>query len=753
MATPFFEESATANADGTGPIGSGWRARLRALKRNMPAFWHQRHAIDWPDTTKGWASAEEARLGLFIPVFLAIGIARYFSLDQEPGDDLVFWSLLSACLFRIGVWRQRRAVVLLGNALICMALGFAVSSLRTQLVQTPIIERETGIIDLSGILIDSEARQPGWRLVIAPDTISGIAPEDYPHRIRINWRGAAQPGGIGDRIALRAGLSPPPPPVVPGGYDFGRNLYFQGIGAVGFAVTPPFVIEPYSARTDAGTGAGTGAELARRISVLRNQIFMRITAKTEAPNGAVLAAIVTGKRELIPVATEQALRDSGLAHLLAISGLHMGLATGLLFFGVRFFLAQLPQLALRIPVKKIAAGAALCGGFFYLLLSGSGWSSRRAFIMTAIMLVAILADRRALSLRNVAIAATLILLLSPEALLHAGFQMSFGAVTALIAAYESWSRFKEPGAEARSVSPGAMAGAGKYIAGIAVTDTIAATATAPFALFHFHRSAVWSLPANITAMPIMGLWVMPAVVLAMLFMPLGLDGPWWQIAAAGVGVIIAIGETVSDWPGAVVMLPQQPVSWLVVLTIGGLIVLTLRTPLRWLGLLAGPLAITIAAAHRPPDLFIARSGENIGLHVNLPGAQNQLAVLNGRRDRFSIDIWGETVGIDMQRRSAIPFSQRYPCDALGCVIDHPKGHVIAVSKRQSSLVEDCARATLVIATYPADRSARPGCAATLIDRRDLWNAGAIAVKLGKTDQIRWRGVDEARAGRPWAGGK
>jgi len=748
LATKFFEESASENADRIRPVGLGLPARLVGLHSTILAFWHQRHAVDWSGTIKGWVSTEEARLGLFIPVFLAIGIAHYFSRHQEPGDELVFWSLLSACLFRLAVWRQRRAVMLLGNALICMALGFAVSSVRTQMVQTPIIERETGIIDLSGILIDSEARQPGWRLVIAPDKISGLGPEDYPRRIRINWRGAAQPGNIGDRITLRAGLSPPPPPVVPGGYDFGRNLFFQGIGAVGFAVTPPSVIEPYTARTEAGPAAA----LARRISVLRNQIFTRIADKAEAPNGAILAAIVTGKRELIPVEAEQALRDSGLAHLLAISGLHMGLATGLLFFGVRFVLAQLPQLALRLPVKKIAAGAALCGGFFYLLLSGSGWSSRRAFIMTAIMLVAILADRRALSLRNVAIAATLILLLSPEALLHAGFQMSFGAVTALIAAYESWSRLKERRANARDVSPGAVAGAGQYIAGIAVTDTIAATATAPFALFHFHRSAVWSLPANITAMPIMGLWVMPAVVLAMLFMPLGLDGPWWQIAAAGVGVILAIGDTVSDWPGAVVMLPQQPVSWLATLTLGGLLVLTLRTPLRWLGLLALPLAFTIAAAHRPPDLFIARSGENVGLYVNQPGAHHHLAVLNARRDRFSINIWGETVGIDMQRQSAIAFRQHYACDALGCVINHPKGHVIAISERQSSLVEDCARATLVVATYPADRSARPGCAATLIDRRDLWNGGAIAVKLGNAGQVRWRGVDKARAGRPWGGG-
>ncbi len=323
--------------------------------------------------------------------------------------------------------------------------------------------------------------------------------------------------------------------------------------------------------------------------------------------GAIVAAFVTGKRDAISKEADKALTDSGLAHLLAISGLHIGLATGLIFFAVRGVLALWEPVALKYPIKKWAAACALGAGFFYLLLSGGGWSARRAFIMAAVIFIAIIADRRALSPRNVAIAACLILLVTPEALLHPGFQMSFAAVTALIAAYEWAAGRADPD---RSFSwPAKLK---RYAIGIGVIDTIAAVATAPFALFHFNRVAIYSLPANMAAMPFMAFWIMPAAVLALFLTPLGLDAWAWRLSAAGVDTVLTVSTWVSSKPGAVSLTSQWPLAALLILTFGGFWLCLLSARWRYAGLTAIPITAIIVASTSSPDIFVARSGRMQG---------------------------------------------------------------------------------------------------------------------------------------------
>ncbi len=707
-------------------LKGGLDGRLRALWR--------RAAHVAPEHLKAWAKTEIAGLGLWSPVAIGAGAGFYFGLKTEPHWMLGAGALVAALVVTLRVSRLRRVSAGLALA----ALGFTAADFRTAYVEAPALSRELTIRPVSGKLLSIEESARARRLVIALDAIEGVAPEALPARARVTWRGAEFEASPGDRITLRAGLSPPPPPAAPGGFDFARRLYFQKIGAVGFAVSPPVV--------DAADPGTETRYIADAIEKARTALKRRIIDVTGNEGGAIVAAVVTGKRDGVSEESEAALRDAGLAHLLAISGLHMGLATGLIFFTVRLGLAAIEPLALRFPIKKWAAAAALLSGLFYLILSGSSWSARRAFIMAAIFFAAILVDRRALSLRNVAIAATIILLTTPEALFHPGFQMSFAAVTALIAGYEWWTARVS---ERRSHTLGARVR--RYAAGLAATDTLAAVATAPFALYHFNRVAIYSLPANMAAMPLMGFWIMPAAIVALLLSPFGLDAWAWRLSAGGMEAILTIAREVSSLRGAVSLTPQWPLVMLLAMTIGGLWLCLLRSPLRLLGLAALPLALLIAQFVHAPQIFVAASGRNAG--VVPPGAEATLYVYSKRRDKFSAGVWAEVSGFDPGATALNAMAEAGRCDPDGCVMELPESRVAAFVEAPAALAEDCARADLVVAFFPASAADWKACKAKLIDRRSVWRRGAHAIRFDKNGAPQVTTVGDFRGRRPWTGGE
>ena len=500
---------------------------------------------------------------------------------------------------------------------------------------------------------------------------------------------------------------------------------------MGFAVTSPARISNTNAKS-----------IRIRIENLRAGLTERITTAAPGQGGAIVAAVVTGKREAISESSRAALRDAGLAHLLAISGLHMGLATGIIFFAVRGALAAIEPIAIRFPIKKWAAAAALASGFFYLLLSGAAWSPRRAFIMTAILFVAILVDRRAFSLRNVAIAATVILLTTPEALFHPGFQMSFAAATALIACYELWRRVADP---MRDFSFNARLK--RYAIGLVVTDLVASLATAPFALYHFNRVAIFSLPANVLAMPLMAFWIMPAAVIGLVLAPFGLDGPAWVVAARGVDTILAIGAEVSSWPGAVSYTPQWPTGALVAIVAGGVWFCLARSPLRIAGAIGLPIAGIIVAATPTPDIFVSSTGKNVGVLAEAPGGRG-IVPFNERREKFAVRVWNESVGAPPQADGRA-LGSIGACGVAGCVIQ-VKEQTLAVIRKREILAEDCARADLVIALFPVRRRDRAACGAELIDWYSVWDNGAYAVRITNAG-FEKKTVAMARGHRPWSG--
>lgn len=708
-----------------GQASGGWFAHARA---RLPAWLGE------------CAAADAGRLALWTPVAVGCGVAAYFSLKSEPPAWLDPVLLACAAVSWMRAGRTPRGAAAL-RALALVLIGFAAADLRQTAVDAPVLSRDLRYVEVTGRLAEVETGPSRRRLTLDLDSIGGLAAAQTPARARVTWRGKAFNVAPGDRVRLRAVLQPPPEPVAPGAYDFARDLYFQRIGAVGYAVSAPEKI--------AGPAPPIGARIAAAVDRARVTLAARVMAAAPGPGGAVAAALVTGEREQIPKAAEDALRDSGLAHLLAISGLHMGLVAGILFFTIRGLLALWERVALTRPVKKWAAGAALLGAAGYLALSGAGWSAQRAFIMTAIVFAAVLADRQAFTLRNVAVAATALLLVTPEALLHAGFQMSFAAVTALVAFYE-WLRARtahdvveRPNAPVRIV---------RYVLALAATSLIAGWATGAFAMFHFNRLALWGLPANLAAMPVMAFWIMPAAVLGVALSPFGLDAPAWTLTATGVDVVIRVADTVSHAPHAVAHVASFPVAALALAVLGGLWLCLNRARWRVLGFVGLVLGAVLAQTGRPPDVFVDRDARNVAIRAAAPQEAGSVgapyAVLSARRSKFAVNAWLRSAGLDPESRPPT-FSGAGACDAAGCVVRAAAGQVVAVSEDPSGLDQDCARADLVIALYGTPAWRERACAAALIDAQAVRNEGAAAAWLSPDGGVRIETANTRRGRRPW----
>ncbi len=707
--------------DSEGAAAGNPAAGVRALAGRVAAF------------IRSSAARDANRFGLWAPVLLGAGASLYLGLKTEPSAVLAPMAALASVVAAIRYRRARAAAF----GVLFFALGFAAADLRASLVAAPVLLRAVDFAEIEGRLIAVEEAAKLRRLIIAVDRIEGLAAGETPARIRLSWRGTAFGALPGQRISLTGSLSPPPQPVTPGGYDFARHLYFLRIGAVGFAYSAPAVVAeenpPLAARISGAIERGRLA-LTRRI----------ISATGGKDAGAIVAAVVTGKREAISDGAEAVFRDSGLTHLLSISGLHIGLATGIIFFTLRAGLALIEPVALRYPIKKWAAAAAILSGAAYLAMSGLQWPAQRSFLMTAIVYLAILFDRRALSLRNVAIAAFIILMVAPEAVANPGFQMSFAAVTALIAFYEWASTRADP---LRSFS--APARLGRYAQGIVATDIVSSLATAPFSLFHFNRAANFGLLANSISIPLMGFLVMPVAILALIAMPFGADAPFWRAAAAGIEVMLSLGASVSELPRAVTVFPKWPEAVLPVFALGGLWLCLMTGPWRLAGLAALPLAALIIATSRAPDVYVSASGDNAAALVNIDGAP-RLAVFNARKDRFAAGVFLEHSGLDEREEKPLAMGGAGFCDDQGCVAA-VNGAPIAFTDRREALDDDCARAVLVVATFPVSNRERAGCAAAIIDRRAIWNGGAQAATIAGNGAVRIESVEDRRGERAWTG--
>lgn len=675
--------------------------------------------------------AESDRWFLWVPVCFAIGIGTYFSLSEEPSKLTGIFFLLSSLCLCI-VCRARPYACAVSIALFCIALGFADAAFRTALVSAPRLEGNSRAVTLNAWVEGVERRHPsGYRLTLRLVPGNDDA-RNLPHRVRITSRLGEAPG-TGQEINIRAVLRPIPEPVQPRGFDFARKSYYSGIGAVGFAISEA---KPVSSSID----SPAIVKIRGGIDRVRRSIEDSIAAALPEKAAAITVALITGDRGRIPEDTLQALRDSGLAHLLAISGMHMAIMAGTLYWLIRALGALVPRLALGYPVKKWASLVALSGGLFYLAISGGSVATQRAFLMMAIIFTAILLDRAALTLRNVALAACIVLAIFPESLLDVSFQMSFAAVTALIAVYERLER-RISFRAGRSVPARIFTFTVTYISGIALTTLVASIAIAPFAAYHFHKLAQFSLLSNLAAMPFFGILVMPSALIALVAMPFGLEFYPLQLMALGIEKIIAVAQHVSAWDGATVPIATMPLSSLLALVFGGLWLTLWQTSWRLLGLPLALLGAVSAGTQAKPDLLVGRDGDLLAVRAN----NNNFAVTGIERSNYSLEQWLRADG-DQSDPADVLKRHGFNCDELACIAMRA-GKTVSFIRHPAAVEEECATADIVIAQMPINRPCSN--ARIKIDRFDLWSGGAHALYFDG-QSIRVETVAENRGNRPWS---
>lgn len=669
-------------------------------------------------------SAERQRAFLGAPVALGAGAALYFALPVE----LPFWlPPLVAGFAGFSLWALRDTGFRLPGIAFCLvSAGLLLAVLRTEWVAAPILPAEIGPAPLEGVVTRVERKPDAVRLSIAPDSFGRLRPEDLPGTLRISVRKFDGPVQPGDRVSMLAAAKPPSSPAEPGAFDFQRHAFYRGIGGYGYALG--------AARVTPDPEGGSA------FNRFRDHVSAEIAGGVGPAHGGIAAALITGDRSRVAEAQWQVLRDSGLAHLLAISGLHMGLVTGFIFFGIRAMLAAFPTVALRRPIKKWAALAALAGGLGYLMLTGGSVPTVRAYVMVAIVMLAVLFDRRAISLRTVAIAALLVLAVTPEALIEPGFQMSFAAVTALVAAYEKF------GDRWRASLGGGRAPArvARYLGGVAMTTLIAGAATGPFAIYHFGRFADYGVLANLFAVPVVAFGVMPSATVAALLMPFGLEQPFFWLMGQGIGLVMAIAEWVAGLPGSVRLVPAMPVWGLAAVSLGGLWLCLMSRRWRYWGL-AG-IAAGLLSPHLIERPLVRVDAEARIVAVRAADGGTMLSSL--QREKFTAQQW--------LARDALGEGMRWPgtgasrdgrlrCDRLGCIL-RTDGWMIALPVSPAAIAEDCRRADIVISLEPVP--GRCPAARIVIDRFDIWRDGAHALWLTRDGPV-VRSADGERGQRRW----
>lgn len=672
------------------------------------------------------------RLMPWAPVAFGGGIALYFSADHEP-SWLAAAAVLAGCAVLTFFARRRPvafAVCIMSTA---VAAGFAVVAARAAWIAHPVLDRSSFGASIRGFVESREERERTDRIVIwvhaFDNNRGGIAPE----RVRLSVKRGAAPA-VGEFVSLKARLNPPPAAARPGGYDFARDLYFQRIGAVGF-VTGEIKIEA------APIQSSISVRYAAFVESVRDGIDRRIRAVAPGDAGAIASALITGKRDAISAPVNDAMYISSLAHVLSISGYHMALVTGVVFFSIRALLALVPGLSSRRPIKKWSAIAALAAAAGYLALSGAEVATQRAFVMTAIILAGVMIDRAALTLRTLAVAAVVVLLISPQAVVHPSFQMSFAATLALVATYERGIPWAMASANTSAGARVALWG-GRQIATLILASLVAGLATTPYAAFHFHRAAPYGVLANLLAMPIVSAWVMPAGLVALIAVPFGFDGPLWRLMAAGIDWMTAAAMWVASLPGSVGRVPAFGTNVLLIATCGLVVLCLLRSRLRWVGAPLLALACGLVLVSPRPDVLISGTGDAVAVRA----ADGKLSIIRLEGNPFAVQEW-LAADADGRVSKDTKLKDGFSCDDAGCIAKLSTGTIVAVARTPDALVDDCKRAALVVTT----RQVPPGCSATVIDRNVVRTRGALSLRA---DGNQWR-IEATRppgTDRPWARG-
>ncbi len=660
-------------------------------------------------------------LFLWLPIAMGAGIVTYFTSDVT-----IAWSGIAIAILTLGIaiwksWHHYRAYgtvwgasfLILSVGLLFFVFGYASIQYRTDSLGTSILEKDS-FVTIEATVEKLVALEGGKAKRVVLRGIQPIDDRDMSlqvTRVRLktyhfkgdDWR-------IGDVVQVKAKLMAPSAPVIPGGFDFRVKAYYDGIGAVGFTTADAVLI-------------GEGASKTDHVQSFRDRVRGVLYAIMDPRYAAIAQALLTGERDGITKKDTQNLRTSGLAHLLAISGLHVGLVAGCVFFFIRLLLVVVPYVALRYPVKKWAAGVAIAVAFFYMVLAGATVPTMRAFIMTSLVLLAVILDRSTLNMRLVALAAMIVMVTTPEAVMGPSFVLSFAAVSALIVFYQGVGRQWIVNANAYKPLWRPI----YYVVGVIMTTLVATVSTAPFSIMFFNQFAVYSVLSNIFAMPLMAFVVMPFGLLSLMMMPVGFDAYIWPLVEWGIQNITIIAQSVSGYEGANLSMPSLSVIETVLICFGFVWLIVWCGVLRWIFV---PIMVAILLFSQFDQKKYIIVSDDMKSIMIVDKSVNSVFLI-GRINSYTKKQWIGSLGIDMDVDikkynvgDNINFSNGY-CDDLMCNIDFNKQHLIIIHA-PIALSKACEYADLVISRTPVhDTKQCPNV--KIIDRFDVWRHGAVII--------------------------
>lgn len=689
---------------------------------------------------------------LFVPVLLAIGALVYFNLPTEPSPTpLVAASALVASLAFFA--RSHRLAHYVFAAVAISLAGVSAAKLETARKATMMLGAEVSTT-LSGRVVGIDHLDTGRaRLIVDVSSTERPKLRYAPERVRLTARKIPEGVLVGSTVTGYVRLLPPSGPVRPGSYDFSFESYFDGIGASGFFMKGP-TLAPST------QPALAASRTLAWVENTRNRVAERIRGRIGGAEGEIAAALVVGVRGGIPEDVNEALRRTGLYHIISISGLHMAMVAGTVMLLIRLGFAAFPGFTSRRPVKKYAAGAALAATGGYLFISGAEVAAQRSFIMLAVMLTAVLFDRAALTMRNLAVSAIAVILFSPHEVVGPSFQMSFAATAALVAAYAWWSDRREGRVQPhlqRSVAAKVWRWLAAAVVGLVATSLIAGLATSVFGAWHFQRVSPLSLFANLAVMPIVSSLVMPFSVGVAIFMPLGLDGIFLDVMGLGLRAMIATAKWFSERSpiDAVGLVSTLSV---VFATMALVVASAATTFLRAAALPFAFLAVVSLPFAGKPDVLVSEEGRLVAVRTT----DGRIAVNRARPSQFTLDNWKRALGSEdvVGPRRIEPGSNNlsntdpaFVCGDGLCLSELASGIRIAHAESVASARRACAEATLVVVADATARDVCPGWDAEIITTRQLARLGSAAIFMTQASTGRNPKLDILHAVnepyRPW----
>jgi competence protein ComEC len=688
-----------------------------------PATWAWSRLFDRIDN---WLEEEAESLPLWMPVMLGAGIASWWLL---PGSVAYVGALVIAIALAIlgavaGARTRRWASALMIGSL-CVGIGLTLMWLRAEWVAAPVIERPVVVLfDAHIVDIEPIPARGDLRLLLRP-----MARTDMPPQVRVTMpidAPAVARLAVGRPIRLRARLMPPPRAALPSGYDFAARAWFDRIGAVG------------SVLGDVQLPAAARGQMS-----LRQSLSVQVRRAIDGDAGGVAAALATGDRGGISPEAEEAMRRSGLAHLLSVSGLHISAAVGATYWLALRLLALFPYLALRLPLTAIAAAAGALVGLGYTVLTGAEVPTVRSLIAAVLVLMAIIIGREALTLRLVAAGALAVMLVLPESIASPSFQLSFAAVTAIVALHSQptargWFLWRDEPTMARLA---------RGLGSVLLTGIVVELALMPIALFHFHKAGLYGALANVLAIPLTTFIIMPTEALALLLDSVGLGAPLWWLAERALLALLWLAFAVAEAPGAVAALPAMPWWAFAGAIFGGLWLTLWQQRHRLLGVIPITVALIWTASLPAPDLLVTSDGRHVATRL----ADGRYALLRGRAGEFVREQMAEAAGSD-HIMSAVADLPQAQCNRDFCRWQIDRGGrrwtILAARTRDrsdwQSLIDACAAADIVI----ADRWLPQACTPRWlkIDRAMLEHSGGLAINLSPPSV---RAARDRGRGKPW----